>query len=57
MMSCTTPTDTFLDKLRTSLPNEDVGEPEAIAAAVVAELEAAYSAERLKALVARGGRE
>ena len=50
-----TESDVYLAEWRTSEPVERDGEPEAVAAAIVAELEAAYSSERLVALVATGG--
>jgi len=50
-------TDDYLSEWRTSDAQEREGEPEAVAEAVAAELEAAYSDGRLEALVVTGGRE
>jgi hypothetical protein len=50
-------TDDYLNEWRTSAPLEREGEPEAVAEAVAAELEAAYPNDRLEALVNNGGRE
>ena len=50
-------TDDYLNEWRTSDPQERAGEPEAVAEAVAAELEAAYPDERLEKLVNNGGRE
>lgn len=48
-------TDDYLAEWRTSDPVERKGEPEAVAAAVAAELEAAYPDSRLETLVLNGG--
>jgi hypothetical protein len=50
-------TDEYLEQWRTSEAQEREGEPAAAAETLAAELEASYSAERLRALVANGGRE
>ncbi len=50
-------TDEYLAEWRTGDGIEREGAPEAVAQAVVAELEAAYSDERLRKLIANGGRE
>jgi hypothetical protein len=50
-------TDDYLAEWRTSDPVEREGEPEAVAAAVAAELEAAYPDSRLEALVEKAGKE
>jgi hypothetical protein len=50
-------TDEYLAEWRTAEAVEREGEPEAVAEAVAAELEAAYSDERLQSLVANQGRE
>lgn len=50
-------TDDYLAEWRTAEPVERAGEPEAVAAAVAAELEAAYPDGRLQKLVAGQGRE
>ena len=50
-------TDDYLAEWRTSDPAEREGEVEAIAAAVAAELEAAYPDDRLKMLIENWGRE
>jgi hypothetical protein len=48
-------TDDYLNEWRTSEPQEREGELGAVAAAVAAELEAAFSDERLETLAANGG--
>jgi len=50
-------TDDYLAEWRTSEAAEREGEPEAVAEAVVAELEAAYPDERLEQLTQNGGKE
>lgn len=50
-------TDDYLNEWRTSEAQEREGEPEAVAEAVAAEIEAAYPDTRLEALVTNGGRE
>jgi hypothetical protein len=50
-------TDDYLAEWRTSEAVERDGAPEAVAEAVVAELEAAYSDERLEQLTQNGGKE
>ncbi|MBI3243420.1 MAG: virulence factor [Chloroflexi bacterium] len=50
-------TDDYLNEWRTSEGAEREGTPDAVAEAVAAELEAAYSDERLEALTVNGGRE
>jgi hypothetical protein len=50
-------TDDYLNEWRTGEAFDREGEPEAVAEAVIAELEAAYSDERLEALVQTGGKE
>lgn len=50
-------TDDYLAEWRTSDPLEREGDPESVAAAVAAELEAAYPDERLKMLIDNWGRE
>jgi hypothetical protein len=50
-------TDDYLNEWRTAEAVERDGEPEAVAEAVAAELEAAYSDERLEKLVQNSGRE
>lgn len=52
-----TGTDEYLAEWRNGEPVEREGEPEAVAEAVVAELEAAYPDERLEQLVLNSGRE
>ncbi len=49
--------DEYLNEWRTSEAQEREGEPEAVAEAVAAELEAAYPDTRLEQLVITGGRE
>jgi hypothetical protein len=49
--------DEYLDEWRTTDWQERDGDPEALAAGLTEELEAAYPPERLAALVASGGRE
>lgn len=49
--------DDYLAEWRTSEATDRPGAPEAIADAVVGELESAYPPERLRKLVERGGRE
>ena len=50
-------TDDYLNEWRTAEGVEREGAPEAVAEAVAAELETAYSDERLEALTVNGGRE
>ena len=50
-------TDEYLAEWRTSEPQERDGDLEAVAAAVAAELEAAYPDDRIDALAENGGRE
>ena len=50
-------TDDYLAEWRTSDPVEREGEPDAVAAAVAAELEAAYPDIRLETLAVNGGHE
>ena len=50
-------TDDYLNEWRTSEAQEREGEPDAVAEAVAAELEAAYPDTRLEQLVDTGGRE
>ncbi len=50
-------TDDYLNEWRTADPVERAGEPEAVAEALAAELEAAYADDRLETLVLNGGRE
>jgi hypothetical protein len=50
-------TDDYLSEWRTSDPVERDGEPDAVAQAVAAELEAGYPDDRLEALVMNGGKE
>ena len=50
-------TDDYLAEWRTSDGVEREGAPDAVAQTAAAELEAAYSDERLRALIANGGRE
>ena len=52
-----TDTDDYLAEWRTSDTKEKEGDPEAVAAAVAAELEADYPDERLKMLTENWGRE
>ncbi len=56
MRSGASETDAYLAEWRTSEPRERTGDPEAVAEALVAELEAAYPPERLRALAEKGGR-
>jgi hypothetical protein len=49
-------TDDYLNEWHTAEAHERDGEPEAVAAAVAAELEAAYSDELLEHLASNGGR-
>lgn len=49
-------TDDYLAEWRTGTPEEREGEPEAVAEAVAAEIEAAYDAQRLEALAISGGK-
>jgi hypothetical protein len=49
-------TDAYLAEWRTSEPIERDGEPDAVALALVAELEATYPPERLRTLASNGGR-
>ena len=49
-------TDDYLAEWRTSAAEEREGDPEAVAEAVAAEIEAAYDAQRLEALAVSGGR-
>jgi len=57
MRAGVTESDAYLAEWRTSEPAERDGDPEPVAATIVAELQAAYSPARLKALIASGGRE
>ena len=57
MRAGATGTDEYLAEWRNSEPVERAAEPEAAADTLVAELEAAYTAERLRALIAAAGRE
>lgn len=57
MQAGATQTDAYLADWRTSEAAERPGEPEAVAEALVSELESAYPPERLAALVADGGRD
>ena len=50
-------TDDYLAEWRTSTAEEREGAPEAVADAVLAEIEAAYDAHRLEALSVNGGAE
>lgn len=50
-------TDDYLNEWRTSEAQEREGEPDAVAEAVAAELEAAYPDSRLEQMVDGGGRE
>jgi hypothetical protein len=50
-------TDDYLAEWRTSEAQEMEGDPEAVAEAVAAELEAAYPDDRLEALATNGGQE
>ena len=50
-------TDDYLNEWRTSEAKDRQGTPEAVAGAVAAELEAAYSDERLEQLATNGGQE
>lgn len=50
-------TDDYLAEWRTADPVEKDGDPESVAAAVVAELEAAYPDDRLRLLTENWGRE
>lgn len=50
-------TDDYLSEWRNSEAVEREGEPEAVAEAVIAELEAAYPDDRLEQLVQNGGKE
>ncbi len=50
-------TDDYLAEWRTSDAQDRAGEPETVAEAVAAELEAAYPDERLEMLANQGGRE
>jgi hypothetical protein len=50
-------TDDYLSEWRTGEAIERAGEPEAVAEAVIAELEADYTDERLEKLVQSGGKE
>jgi hypothetical protein len=49
--------DDYLEAWRTSEPLEREGEPQAAAAALAAEIEAAYTPERLRRMAANGGTE
>jgi len=49
-------TDAYLAEWWTSEPRERAGDPNALATQLVAELEAAYPPERLRALANNGGR-
>ena len=57
MRAGATGTDEYLAEWRNSAPMERAAEPEAAADTLAAELEAAYSAERLRVLIAAEGRE
>ena len=57
MRAGATGTDEYLAEWRNSEPVERAAEPEAAADTLVAELEAAYTAERLRVLIAAAGRE
>ncbi|HEX9892872.1 MAG TPA: virulence factor [Gemmatimonadales bacterium] len=57
MHSGATDTDSYLEEWRSSDWQSRDGDPEALAVALVSELEAAYPPERLTALTANGGRE
>jgi hypothetical protein len=50
-------TDSYLAEWRKALPYEVEGEPETVAAAEAARLEAVYDTARLKALIDNGGRD
>src|SRR5437867_11113055 len=56
MRSGASETDAYLAEWRTSDPTEREGEPDDVAAALVAELEAAYPSDRLRRLALNGGR-
>ncbi len=56
MRSGAADTDSYLEEWRTSDWQARDGEPEALATALVAEIEASYGPERLNALVASDGR-
>ncbi len=49
-------TDDYLAEWRTGAAEERAGDPEAVADAVLAEIEAAYDAQRLEALAVSGGK-
>ncbi len=49
-------TDDYLAEWRTGAAEERAGDPEAVADAVLAEIEAAYDAKRLEALAVSGGK-
>ena len=57
MRAGATGTDEYLAEWRNSAPVERAAEPEAAADTLVTELEAAYTTERLRALIAAAGRE
>ena len=57
MRAGATGTDEYLAEWRNSEPVERAAEPEAAADMLVTELEAAYTTERLRALIAAAGRE
>ena len=57
MRSGSADTDSYLEAWRTSDWQAREEEPEALAATLVSELEAAYPSERLTSLTANGGRE
>jgi len=57
MRSGAADTDSYLAEWRTSDWEAREGEPEALAAALVSEIETAYPPERLTSLSANGGRE
>lgn len=57
MRAGATATDAYLAEWRNGEPMERATEPEAAADTLAAELEAAYPAERLRALIAAAGRE
>jgi hypothetical protein len=56
MQAGKTESDAYLTEMRSQAWVEREGEPHVVAEAVVAELEAEFSSERLKALVQNGGR-
>ena len=56
MQAGKTESDAYLTEMRSQAWVEREGEPHVVAEAVVAELEAEFSSERLKAMVQNGGR-